>query len=180
MNKGLIFMGGLALGAAAGSFLTHKILKQNYAQAAEEEITAVRTALLEDIRKRHGEETKEQQNEQKKAAVNAMTKYGAQDAQKTLDKQPKADVKPPYPIPQEVFGDPGNPHRQASFKVYLDGPIIDDDDHQVTQKEFELAVGRGALTYFNDDEDSICIRNDALKTDYEIVLLNRNYADDAP
>ena len=184
MSKGIALAIGLILGAAGGSFVTYRMLKDSFAQSAEEEIQQVRDALLEAAeRDRKEAEQREQERERKtKEAVAAAEKYSATNFQasavgdtiRQAGKPEKTDkpVRPPYQIPTEEFDAFDNPFETKGLKAYQNGIIIGPDGRPLDKAGLDALVGSGALTYFSvGDPDRVCIRNEALKTDFEIVQL---------
>ncbi len=86
----------------------------------------------------------------------------------------KEDGKP-YIITPEEFGDKDD-YDMISLTYYIDGTLADDNDEPVEDIESEISME--SLNHFGEyEDDSIFVRNDELKVDYEVILDQRNYAD---
>ena len=67
-------------------------------------------------------------------------------------------------------------YEKISLSYYADGILADDDD-EVMENADEI-VGLDSLTHFGEyEDDSVFVRNDVMKCDYEILLDHRNYKD---
>ena len=81
----------------------------------------------------------------------------------------------PYVIPPEQFGD-NEEHEQISLTYYADGVLADENDEVI--EDVEDAVGIDSLNHFGEyEDDSVFVRNDARKCDYEILLDQRTYSE---
>lgn len=81
----------------------------------------------------------------------------------------------PYSIPPEKFGDMYE-YEQVSLNYYADGVLADDIDDIIDN--VDDTVGRNFATYFGEyEDDSVFIRNDRLRCDFEILRDNRTYAE---
>jgi hypothetical protein len=85
--------------------------------------------------------------------------------------------RPPFLISSDEFGD------QAGFETvlytyYADGVLTDYHDQPLTQDDIERAIGPEALNEFkNGNTDTVYVRNESLRNDYEIGLDNDRYED---
>ncbi|HZK46450.1 MAG TPA: hypothetical protein VFC64_00760, partial [Atopostipes sp.] len=85
------------------------------------------------------------------------------------------DIDIPYVIPPEEFGEFDN-YEKIGLTYYADQVLTDDDDKSV--EDIEDTVGFDSLNHFGEyEDDSVFVRNDRLKCDYEILLDQRNYSD---
>ena len=180
MNKGLIFLGGLLVGASGATAVAHFILKPAYEQKAEEEINACRDMYLELSRELREKASKANAETNKEEAKEAMKTYGAapEKAETTIEKADKPnDIRRPYIIESDVFNAPDNPHDLVGLTYYTDGVICGDNHFPLTLEELDDMVGRDVLTKFGDDgPDAIYVRNDKKGVDYEIVQSVQSYA----
>lgn len=81
----------------------------------------------------------------------------------------------PYVIPPEDFGDIDG-YETISLTYYSDKALADDRDQLV--EDIELTVGFASLGSFGQyEDDSVFVRNHALKCDYEILLDHRKYSE---
>lgn len=81
----------------------------------------------------------------------------------------------PYVIPPEDFGEKDD-YSTESLVYFKDGVLADDMDHRI--EDVEAMVGVESLNHFGEyEDDSVFVRNDRLKIDFEILLDERVYAD---
>jgi hypothetical protein len=84
-------------------------------------------------------------------------------------------VDKPYVITPEEFGDLDD-YETISLTYYADLILADDND--VIVDDIEDVVGFDSLNSFGEyEDDSVFVRNDRLKCDYEILLDQRKYSD---
>lgn len=158
MNKGIIFVGGFAIGFVGGWYL----LKDTYKRMAEDEIEAVRERYLKWAeRKRHEAEETEQKAEE------AFKKYEAP----FVNEDPV--IEHPYIISPIDFGE-DEEYTRITLHFHQDGVLAGEDDEPV---DVEM-VGRKNLEYFGVyEEDAVYIRDDTRKIDYEVLRVNENHED---
>ena len=177
LSKVLIF----AAGAAIGSVATWTILKKQYEDRVQEEVESVRESLslLKTANDEHQDEEKGEPVMYEPKVVpkkSSLADYKAQlDMYKAaIPVEETVITGEPYVIPPEDFGEAD--YNLVSYTYYADGVLADDMDNPVT--DIEGTVGKDSLTRFGEfEEDSVFVRNDALKNDYEILLDERKYAD---
>ena len=76
-------------------------------------------------------------------------------------------------ISPEEFGE-FEEYEKISLTYYADQVLTDENDEEVDN--VEECVGVESLNHFGDyEDDSVFVRNDRLKCDYEILLDQRNY-----
>lgn len=174
-----------SLGAAVGAAVTWKIVKTKYEQIAQEEIESVREVYASKIRKYEGPEqseepvkdTPETDNDQLGVVeyLNLIQKESyiqAVDYQKVKEEQMSMR---PYVISPEDFGEHDD-YETISLTYYADGTLTDSTDDPI--EDVESIVGEDSLTHFGEyEDDSVFVRNDRMRTDYEILLDTRNYSD---
>lgn len=86
----------------------------------------------------------------------------------------------PYIIRPEEFGE-DNDYETVSLTYYDDGVLTDEYDEILEDEDVEEQVGKESLKHFGEyEDDSVFVRNDALQTDYEILLDHRKYYDVNP
>ena len=83
----------------------------------------------------------------------------------------------PYVISPDEFGEmEDEDYDKVSFTYYADGVLADEYDEIV--ENIDEIIGEESLTHFGEyEDDSVFVRNDKLKCDYEILLDQRNYSD---
>ena len=160
-----------AFGAAIGSVVTWKLLKTKYEQIAQEEIDSVKEVFS---RKREETEPKEKP----KGSSMTYTDYLKQIEPYTQvfnKKEEVPDVDKPYVITPEEFGELDE-YDAISLNYYADGVLTNDWDELI--ENVDDVVGIDSLTHFGEyEDDSVFVRNDRLKADYEILRDSRNYSD---
>lgn len=156
-------------GAAIGIGGTYTYFKKKYEALAQEEINSVRESLSKayekkasvpekpDIHKVVAEQRQKRQADKKKAA----------DILKTAGYQPTSGSEGIYVISPQEFGEIPD-YERISLTCYADDVITDDGDEVL--EDWADLVGADALTHFGEYEhDSVFVRNDILKRDYEIL-----------
>ena len=181
------------VGAAIGSAVTWTVLKTIYEKRLLDEIESVKEVFSykkEDDIDVADEVTTEEAtveeeiefNEAKpmsvkeyaaKLASQGYTNYSNPERKELTDKMTK-----PYVIPPEEFGERDG-YDTLSFTYYADRVLADDMDERVI--DVDSIVGEESLGTFGEyEDDSVFVRNDELKCDYEILLDSRNYSDIYP
>lgn len=182
MNKFIIF----AAGALVGSAVTWKFVEAKYKKIADEEIASVK-----EVFSRRGEKTEtepektepvddepEPVEEPKPPRVRAQENYAQMVAGFGYkdDNVVEEDPVMPYVISPDEFGD-FEEYDQVSLTYFANG-VVTNDYGEVIDNVDEL-LGDGALESFGQyEEDSVFVRNEALKTDFEILADVREYSDD--
>ena len=81
----------------------------------------------------------------------------------------------PYVISPDEFGE-FEDYERISLSYYADQILADEDDEKV--EDVDNVVGLESLIHFGEfEDDSVFVRNDRLKCDYEILLDQRTYSD---
>ena len=186
MNKTINFM-MFVLGVAVGSVVTWRYVEKKYEQIAQDEIDSVKEVFS----KREAEFTEDTEVQIK--ADNARGKpsiieyaahlheQGYTNYSDMVDEKPEEVkeepmiVDKPYVITPEEFGDLDD-YETISLTYYADQILADDND--VIVDDIEDVVGFDSLNSFGEyEDDSVFVRNDRLKCDYEILLDQRKYSD---
>lgn len=194
MNKLFGFVMFIA-GAAIGSAATWQYTKKKYEQIAQEEIDSVKEALSNrscEFGKKKDDGIIVKSNATDTVIVDesirakekpSVAEYAAKLQEQgytnysnhEIAKDAVAPMIEPYVIPPEEFGD-ADGYEKISLSYYADKILADEDDETVD--DVENTVGLDSLNHFGDYEyDSVFVRNDRLKCDYEILLDRRRYSD---
>lgn len=175
-----------ASGAAIGSIVTWKLLDAKYEQLIQDEIESVKEAFGrrssvqldaestdEDARTK-AEEAKEKPGIIEYASL--LQKEGYVDYSEISKKEePTEEVDKPYVIPPENFGELDE-YTCIGLTYYADGVLTDDGDEIID--DVDDIVGSDSLKHFGEfEDDSVHVRNDRLKCDYEIIRVSDNYSD---
>ena len=186
MNSALKNVFIFAMGAAVGAVATWKFVKTTYEQIAKDEIAEIRDYYS--CREKHIQDELDRahdvlkDNEEKEEIVSAdirdhMAKHEYFDYS-NISKNKKEEVEDvnndPYVIPPEDFGT--EDYMQISLEYYEDGVLADEDGDLV--EDVEGTVGLESLQRFGEfEDDAVHVRNDRLKAEYEILLIQRKYSD---
>lgn len=188
MSKSINFM-LFIFGAAVGSAATWTYAKKKYELIAQEEIDSVKEVFS---KRENGNMVKEAEfNKQEgkpdlkeyaaKIRESNYTNYsdtdGKSETKRETRKQDERDKKGyfAYVITPEEFGE-FDDYEKISLS-YFDDQILADENLDIVD-DIEETVGIDSLTHFGEyEDDSVFVRNDERKCDYEILLDHRNYED---
>lgn len=183
LSKIIIF----ATGATVGSTVTYLLVKKRCEQKAQEEIDKV----VDEFYNREGvsvnkpEEITVEVEESKEEPVDEKEKYEeivkgegyTSYAQEKLEKkEEKNDMKKPYVISPEDFGD--SDYATITLWYYADGVITDERGKII--KNVEEIIGENVESHFGDykyDEDTVYVRNENLEIDYEVCRDERRFSE---
>lgn len=187
MSRSLYLLAFVA-GATAGSVATWLIIKEKYAQIAQEEIDSVKEVFFKKETPPEPESISEIAEKAKnKADIMEYTKklsnIGYTDYsdissdtnnEKETEKKAMGEEKP-YVISPDEFGELDD-YTEISLTFYSDQFLTDENDELV--EDIERTVGAESLNHFGEyEDDSVFVRNDRLKADFEILLDERKYRD---
>lgn len=182
-----MFLAGATIGAAGAWFYC----KRYYEQIAQEEIDSVKAAFAERkpdaLKNAKNFEDSTDDNKQKanmaklkpdlvdyaaKLQAEGYTNYSAH-SEKNNNEEAETVADKPHVISPDEYGDCD--YTTISLTYYSDGVLADDEDEIV--ENIEDTVGADFAEHFGDYEmDSVHIRNDRRKCDYEICKDNRSYS----
>lgn len=165
-----------ASGAAIGSVVTWKLVKDRYEQLAQEEIDSVKEVfsrrMNEPVEKEDDEQTFTK--EEVTMYTNKLEECGYTNYSDISKKEEKKPVKP-YVISPEEYGELDD-YQQISLTYFSDGVLADELDDPI--EDVEDIVGFDSLNHFGEyEDDSVFVRNDRLKIDYEILMVCSKYSD---
>lgn len=184
MSKAITGVVGFIFGATIGSAATWYLVKDRYEKIAQDEIEEVRNFY----RGKNDEDDTDDKHEADPADVNDYKKKVSNlnysvysQAEKTkndiseVKKEPKKYTDGPYVISPEEFGE-FDSYEQIELKYLADHILVDDDYEPI--EDVDAIVGFESLNHFGDyEDDSVFVRNDKLKCDYEILLDQRKSSD---
>lgn len=176
-------------GAAVGSVATWQFVKKKYELIAEDEIQSVKEYYRnKTVTSYEGPETSDEAvsspdisqdlNEKpdimEYAAKIRSEGYTNYSSQKEAERKVSPDERP-YVITPEEFGEYDDYERITLF-FYADQILADDND--VAIRNVDEIVGVDSLTHFGEyDDDSVYVRDDRKKLDYEILRSLRKYSE---
>lgn len=188
----VIFITGAAVGAAASWYYA----KKKYEQIAQEEIDSVKETFKKKTNK--PDISEEPITNAEDAAAYAKEKPSVMEYAKKLSgegytnysnvEEPDEEYHPsgvtgakegnyksPYVIPPEEFGELFD-YDTISITYYSDHILADDNDQII--EDVEDTIGFESLSHFGEyEDDSVFVRNERLKVDYEVLLDQRSYSD---
>lgn len=166
-------------GAVIGSAMSWWFLKDKYAAIAEEEIESVKTTYSQELEKIR-EHTKVEKTTAKPdllACARILQEEGYTDYSRTSvpdKKSGRPDPEAPYIIRPEEFGEIEG-YAQITLFYFSDGVLADENEEPVD--DVSELVG-DALEHFDEyEDDSVHIRNDAKRCDYEILKDQRSFSE---
>lgn len=81
----------------------------------------------------------------------------------------------PYVISPDEFGE-NEDYDTISLTYYADQVLVDDGGDKI--EDVDDVVGMESLTHFGEyEDDSVFVRNDRLRCDYEILMDERTYSE---
>ena len=190
MKKSITNIFIFAVGAAIGSAVTWKFVKDKYERIAKEEIESVKEVYsrkkfeqsidsLDDIIDDDSLATSiEEANKYCEELLNnGYTKV----AEINTERRGKTMMNDgPYVISPEEF-DELDGYQAVSLTYFSDGVVANMWDSKLDNDEIEEMIGNDFASHFGEyEEDAVFIRNDELRADYEINYDHRNYSDIVP
>lgn len=181
MNSKVAFIIGSVVGVGIGVAGTYSYFKDKYEKLAEEDFNS-RRVFDEDKTDEPVEPVVEKTADSRTVDKPSIAEYAAilqkegyvnySDMQDKKQKQEIA-VDRPYVIQPSDFGE-FDDYEKISLTYTADGVLLDDMNEIVD--DIEETVGEDSLEHFGEyEDDSVYVRNDAKKCDYEILLDQRNY-----
>lgn len=185
LNKLLIF----AAGSVIGSAVTFVVMKRKYEsyeweeeyieeqeeepQEKEEEPVEEKAGKLMNEGFREGLKSVKRENMVQYNKILKDNEYSSGE-----EKKEAKDVEKPYMITVDDYAELDN-YNTESLYYFEDGVLTDESENIID--DVEDIVGEEALAKFDEEEvDSVYVRNDARKTDYEILRDMGNYYDKYP
>ena len=172
-------------GAAVGSVASWALTKRKYERKADEEIESMRSYYSERFISNENEVVEKEPDvkesiipieELKKEYSDIVDLFGyAKNEEKGGESNMGMDG--PYVISPEEF-DEKDGYEIRSFTFYADGVLEDENQNVIDDKDIEKLIGIKSLDCFGEyEEDSVFVRNDELKTDFEILYDMSKYSE---
>ena len=190
MNTRLSNTLAFTVGVAAGASVTYILIKKYFKKIADDEIDTMReyfqnkrsegTDALEEepdeaeVKEARDEHQEDKPNIREYASLIKKENYTSY-SDTTADKRKEVDdVEKPYVITPEEFGELD--YSTISLTYYSDDVLTYESDELV--EDVDDIVGADFAEHFGEyEDDSVFIRNDRMKTDFEILADKRNYSD---
>lgn len=166
-------------GAAIGSVATWKVLKDKYEKIAQEEIDSVKEKFSQKagIVSTSNELLTGDDSvtpDEKIAGNSEINEYNNIVVKEKYTTKGDEEMYKPYVISPEEFGE--KDYDQISLTYYADEVLTDEENELL--ENIDATVGLDSLNHFGEyEDDSVFVRNDRLKTDFEILLDHRNYSE---
>ena len=181
MNNKIVGFMMFAVGATIGSVATWMVIKTKYERIADEEIESIREVYSkkEAAMKENQEPVAEKPSiYEMKAYLECIKEnnYGNKKDDEEENEEGENDMNDsPYVISPEEFGNVDD-HICVYLSYYADGVLADDWGTEVIDPEEE--VGPNIVSHFGEyEEDTVFVRNEKLKVDYEICRDLRTFAE---
>lgn len=188
MREVLIFVSGVTV----GGFLGYKIIEKKYSEKLETEVNRrIDEYVLNNKKeeKKHTEQIEiKKENAADKINYNSVTKnYISSEDNEEDDEETKEeddgkedepevndyisdDPRDPYEITEEEYDDNSNEFEKESLYYYRGNyTLVDDSDNVVDTEDADILLGSDWVDLMNNN-GIIYIRNEKVKTDYEIVV----------
>lgn len=186
-----------AAGAAIGSVVTYKVVKNQYEKIVQEEIESIKEAFAgnePDVTQEQIEDTDEDEvrpESPRQINWDELEDLDEEDDEYTPNEKDleeyeslthgysgekggvEAMAKEPYVISPYDFGELDD-FNQIELTYYADGTLEDDEYNIVTNID-ELIGPKALLTFGEYEDDSVFVRNEYLRTDFQILKDYRSY-----
>ena len=198
MNSKFINAIMFAAGAAIGSAVTWKVVKTRYERIVQEEIKSINEAFSSqrsenqeqtdsgiddendewadrDANQISWDELEDLDDDEDDEEVNDMDEYERLTGSYTNEKGGAENMaKEPYVIAPLDFGELDG-YSQVELTYYEGDDTLEDDEGNIIDDRDEL-IGPKALTTFGEyEDDSVFVRNDRLRADFQILKDYRTY-----
>lgn len=174
--KLLYLLTGAAVGAVIGSAVTWKYTKTKYEKIAQEEIDSVKSVFS----KKENEVNSKLSEANKLLKENIKVKYSdITNIYKKPEEEPVNEKVPYekdiYVIEPDQYGEIDD-YELISLSWYDDDVLADDMDNEID--DYEYVVGLDFMNHFGEyEDDSVFVRNDTRKCDYEILRDKRKFSE---
>lgn len=168
LSKFMIFAAGIGV----GSVVTWKLVKDKYAQIAQEEIESVKEAFS--TRESENDAESESDKNRETTAEDIIKNEGY--ASDPSEKEEETTMVKPHVIAPEEFGECD--YETVTLWYFTDG-VLTNDRRKILKNADEL-VGENFADHFGEyeeDPDTVYVRNDKQKIDYEILRDYRAYSE---
>lgn len=178
LNKLIIF----AAGAALGSAVTWKLIKTKYEKLAQEEIASVREVYegpRESNKTQKSEDSEEEDESEEDRYREILARSGyleEQDEEYDEDdiREEEYDMVIPYVISPEMNEE--EDYETETLYYFKDG-VVTDMYHEVIE-DVEPLIGNDFMNHFGEyEDDSVIVRNENIKKDFEILRDNHRYSE---
>lgn len=157
------------VGAAIGSAVTWKFVKTKYERIAQEEIDSVKVAYAAKKEEKEEEIIRE---EVRKESAKIIEKFSYASSIEKEDEE--MDRRRPYVIPPSEYDEVG--YETVSLEYYEDGVLLDERGNII--RNVDEVIGINPEEHFGEyEDDSVFVRDDKEKIDYEILRHEGRYSE---
>ena len=178
MNKDLLIKGMIFLaGGAIGSVVTWKLVKTKYETIANEEIDSMREYYYNKKDNQSEEETVKEDSEEEMSISDIRKKLEKMKyaTESENEKEDEEYMGVPEVIPPEETWEQDYP--TITLTYYAEDDVLADEQDNILD-DIEQLVGVDFREHFGEyEDDSVFVRNEERRTDYEILADERNYYD---
>ena len=184
MNNKLIGVLIFTAGAIVGIAATSKYFETKYAQIAQEEIDSIKEFYGEKMHEidKNDSDIPVVRDEDVEEYKTSIQSFGYAEISDEISANPipvpPVETEPtnePYVISPEEYGDIED-YTLLGFTYYADCVLTDENNEIV--EDADECVGWESLKHFGDyEEDSVHVRNDRLRCDYEILRNEQTYSE---
>lgn len=171
VNKSTIGLLSFTAGAAISSAVTWIFVKKKYEKIAQEEIESVKEVFAKrvtEVTETVDDDVREFDEEEYTAYDALVNSYGNSDI-------PNLGSSKAYTIPPEEYGEMED-YERFNFTYYADGTLTDENDCIID--DVVGTIGLDVAAHFGEyEDDSVHVRNDKEKCEYEILYDQRYYSD---
>ena len=185
MNRSILINAIMfGVGAGVGSVVTWRLLKTKYEQLVQEEIESVVEVFSRDNMTgdddEYGEDESEEDESENVDPEREEYKNIARSAGYTNndEEEEDEDMVEPYVIVPEEFDENG--YDTVTLYYYEDGIVETMLGKEVLDEDtVDEWVGLDSLTHFGEyEDDSVFVRNDSMRVDFEILKAGTRYSED--
>lgn len=161
-------------GAAIGSVVTYIVAKTKFERILDEELDAMQEYYLDKIGESGTPDEEAEEPTDKEIGI-ATVREIIKENSYTNEEGGEIMSNDPYVITPEEFGE-ADGYEAVSLLCFADGVIT--DDWYEPLEDVASTIGLDVESHFGEyEDDSVYIRNDRLKTDYEILRDLRNFSE---
>ena len=164
----------LVTGAAIGSVVTWKLVKDKYERISREEIAEMRDYYYKRRDELERAEYEHIANTYTSTDIEKPTVQLHTDETVGADDEDEVDSTEPYVISPEEYGQ--GDYDMFSYTYYADGVLADEADEVI--EDIDDVIGLDALDHIGDEvPNAVYVRNDNNMADYEILKSPERYSD---